>query len=109
MQRRLSPTGRGPRADSPQRTYRIPVRFTADELAAARHNARATGRPLARFMRERALGSAPRTLRLQAQHDVVHELSTIVRELSGAARDQAATAVTRAVTALRALLMDLTT
>jgi hypothetical protein len=108
VRRRLSPTGRGTGGSRAQRTYRIPVRFTADELATARHNARATGRPLARLMRERALGSAPRALRLQAQHDVVHELSTIVRQLSGAAGDQAANAIARAVTALRALLSDLT-
>jgi hypothetical protein len=106
--RRLTPAGRGAGASRPHRTYRIPVRFTADELAAARRNAHATGRPLARLMRERALGSAPRTLRLQAQHDVVHELSTIVRELSGATGDEAPNAIARAATALRALLTDLT-
>jgi hypothetical protein len=78
-------------------------------MAAVRRSAYATGRPVARFVREAALGRAPRTLRLQAHNDLVHALGTVVRQLDTAAAraPDTAVAVAPAVTALRELLTRL--
>jgi hypothetical protein len=106
VERRRFVTGRGARRRD-RRTHRIPVRFTYQELTHARQRAYAAGRPLARYIRETALGRTPRTLRLQAHDDVVHALSTIVRQLDVAAGEESAAAITRALGALRALLAGL--
>jgi hypothetical protein len=101
-------TGRGARRHD-RRTYRIPVRFTYQELGHARQRAHNAGRPLARYIREATLAGKPRPLRLQVHDDVVHALSTIVQQLHEEAVEATGPAIVRAQAALRALLLRLTT
>jgi len=106
VSRRRSPSGRGGHG-RPLRAHRIPVRFSPEELAAVRGSAYATGRPLARFIREAALGHAPRTLRLQTHNDIVHALASALRQLEAAAAR--APSAEPATAPARATLRDLLT
>jgi hypothetical protein len=99
-------TGRGAR-NRDRRTHRIPVRFTYQELATVRRRARNAGRPLARYLREAALGRTPRPLRLQVQNDIAHGLSAIIRQLNNEAGEDPPATIAQAITSLRALLSRL--
>jgi len=66
----------------PNRPNRLPIRFSDAELTALRARATACGRPVARFVRESALGAIPRALRRQRADDIVSALSQIARALA---------------------------
>lgn len=60
------------------RTRRAPaalVRFTPEELIAARKRARAAGRPLAVYLREAALRAAPKARAGYQSDELLHQLS----------------------------------
>jgi hypothetical protein len=65
----------------PRRSHRLPIRLSDSELSKIRGRAAACGRPVARFVRECALGAIPRALRRQPTDDLIHTLSQIVRLL----------------------------
>ena len=66
----------------PHRSHRLPIRLSDSELSKLRGRAAACGRPVARFVRECALGAIPRALRRQPTDDLIHTLSQIARSFA---------------------------
>jgi hypothetical protein len=73
----------GPKhADSPPRTIGKLIRFRPDEIATIAERARACGAPVARYIREVALGVTPRARRTQANTELIHHLARIGNNLN---------------------------
>ena len=80
------------RPDTPQRReFTKLIRFSSDELTVVVDRARASGRPVACFIRESSLGSAPRARRSEMSDALIRHLSrlgTRLSALSEAAKEQ---------------------
>lgn len=82
------PAARAPRM---KRTAARLVRFTPDELKAVSARAHECGRPVACYIRETALGAAPRAQRAQRSADLIRRLTRLgnrLVELGQAARQR---------------------
>jgi hypothetical protein len=103
----------GAAAPNATRTRRAPtalVRFTPEELAAARERARAAGRPLAVYLREAALRTVPKARAGHQSDELLHQLSraaTALQAISRGAGDMPATTASSDGPALGAILGDL--
>jgi hypothetical protein len=61
----------------PKRTSRVAVRFTPEELASVRTRARTSHTPLASYVRQAALGHAPRAKQVSEYADLIHVLNRV--------------------------------
>ena len=57
------------------------VRYTDSELSRVTERARASGRPVARYIREMSLGGAPRAHRTPANDDMIRKLALVGNQL----------------------------
>ena len=57
------------------------VRYTDSELSRVTERARASGRPVARYIREMSLGGVPRAHRTPANDDLVRQLALVGNQL----------------------------
>ena len=62
------------------------VRYSDSELSRVTERARATGRPLARYIREMSLGTVPRAHRAPATDELVRQLALVGNHLRQLAR-----------------------
>ena len=62
------------------------VRFTSDELTVVTERARASGRPVACYIREASLGTTPRARRTPASDDLIRRLARLGNQLTALAR-----------------------
>ncbi len=90
-----------------RRPHAPKVRFSDEELAALRERARACGRPVARYVRETALGSVPKARRLGAEQELIRHLARIGNNLNQLAREANAAARFPAEDRIDALLSEL--
>ena len=66
------------RSEKPQRRELTKlIRFSVDELEAVTDRARGAGRPVACFIRESAIGSAPRARRSEMSDALIRQLSRV--------------------------------
>ena len=90
-----------------RRPHAPKVRFSDEELAALRERARECGRPIARYVRETALGSVPKPRRHAAEQELVRHLARIGNNLNQLAREANAAARFPADERIEALLAEL--
>ena len=57
------------------------VRYSESELSRVTERARASGRPVARYIREMSLGSVPRAHRAPTHDDLVRQLALVGNQL----------------------------
>ena len=57
------------------------VRYSDSELSRVTERARASGRPIARYIREMSLGTVPRVHRVPANDDLVRQLALVGNQL----------------------------
>lgn len=57
------------------------VRYTDSEMSRVTERARASGRPVARYIREMSLGVAPRAHRTPANDDMIRQLALVGNQL----------------------------
>lgn len=57
------------------------VRYSSSELSRVTERARASGRPVARYIREMSLGGVPRAHRTPANDDLVRRLALVGNQL----------------------------
>jgi hypothetical protein len=69
------------------RPHQRVIRFTDVELAQLRERARITGRPLARYVRETALGVVPEVPRGAADAELIRHLARVGNDLNQLARE----------------------
>ena len=103
-----STAARKPPTVKERRARTVLIRLSESEMERARDRARAAGRPLACFIREAALGSAPRHRHVAVNELLVHRLArlgVLLRDVSTAA-NRAGLADTQAVDAALEALLD---
>lgn len=69
-------------AAMPSRTAAKLIRFRPEELAAVMERARACGTPVAKYIREVAIGVTPRARRTQANAELIQHLARIGNNLN---------------------------
>lgn len=70
-----------------RRPHAPKVRFSDEELAVLRERARECGRPVARYVRESALGSIPKARRHATEQELIRHLARIGNNLNQLARE----------------------
>lgn len=80
-----------PAKSAERRSHRKLIRFAPDELRLVSERARASGRPVACYIRESALGASPRSRRTDLSDSVIRALAgaaTSLTSLATAAKEQ---------------------
>lgn len=90
-----------------RRPHAPKVRFSDEELAALRERARECGRPVARYVRETALGSVPKARRHAAEQELIRHLARIGNNLNQLAREANGAAQFPAEERIDALLAEI--
>ena len=85
------------------------IRFTDEELALLRERARATSRPLARYVRETALGVVPQAPRDIVDAALLRQLGRVGNDLNQLAREARAVRALPAEARIEATLVALNT